>query len=62
MQHSAMTNKEKRRETFAIFYAPNVDSVIGTIEELIDDEHPLFNGNCRYTEFIQEFFRQEGKM
>lgn len=60
MHHRAVTNKAQRRMTLAMFYAPNNDSVIGPIEELLDEAHPPLYRNYRYGEFIQEFNNQEG--
>ncbi|TXG56213.1 hypothetical protein EZV62_017526 [Acer yangbiense] len=60
VHHRAVTNKEQRRVTLAMFYEPNRDSVICPIEELIDEHHPPLYRNYRYSEFQDEFFRQVG--
>ncbi|KAK2636576.1 hypothetical protein Ddye_031368 [Dipteronia dyeriana] len=60
VHHRAVTNKEQRRVTLAMFYGPNRDSVIGPIDELVDEHHPPLYRNYRYSEFQDEFFRQVG--
>ncbi|KAK1577152.1 hypothetical protein Q3G72_019372 [Acer saccharum] len=60
VHHRAVTNKEQRRVTLAMFYGPNRDSVIGPVEELVDEHHPPLYRNYRYSEFQDEFFRQVG--
>jgi hypothetical protein len=37
-----------------------MDTVIGPIEDLIDEEHPPIYRNYRYAEFFEEFYKQEG--
>ncbi|XP_042982118.1 protein DOWNY MILDEW RESISTANCE 6-like [Carya illinoinensis] len=62
VHHRAVTNKTQLRVSSAMFYAPNLDTVIGPIEDLIDEvEHPPIYRSYRYAEFLQEWFRQEGK-
>ncbi|KAL5826843.1 hypothetical protein ACOSQ3_018682 [Xanthoceras sorbifolium] len=60
VHHRAVTNKEQRRVTMAMFYGPNRDTVIGPIEELVDEQRPPIYRNYRYAEFQEEFFRQQG--
>lgn len=43
-----------------MFYAPDMDAVVGPAEDLIDEEHPPIYRNYRYEEFVEEFYRQEG--
>ena len=43
-----------------MFYAPDMDAIVGPIEDLIDEEHPPIYRNYRYAEFLQEFYGQEG--
>lgn len=57
VHHRAVTNRIQPRLTIAMFYGPNKDTLIGPIEDLIDEEHPPF---YRYAEFLEEFYRQEG--
>ena len=45
-----------------MFYGPNTEDVIGTIEDLIDDEHPPVYRSYRYAEFLEKFYSQEGTM
>ena len=48
------------RISLAMFYGPNKDTLIGPIEDLIDEEHPPLYRRYIYAEFIEEFRRQEG--
>ena len=59
--HRAVTNSRLPRLSLAMFYAPNDETVIGPMEELTDDEHPPIYRSYRYKEFMEEFYRQEGK-
>ncbi|KAK3020133.1 hypothetical protein RJ639_004601 [Escallonia herrerae] len=47
VHHRAVTNKDLHRVSLAIFYGPNKDSIIGPIEDLIDEEHPPAYRICR---------------
>ncbi|KAI4328161.1 hypothetical protein L6164_020540 [Bauhinia variegata] len=60
VHHRAVTNKLHSRVSMAMFYGPNIDAVIGPIQDLIDEEHPPKYKNYRYGDFLQEFFKQEG--
>ncbi|KAJ7953550.1 Oxoglutarate/iron-dependent dioxygenase [Quillaja saponaria] len=60
VHHRAVTNKMYPRVSLAMFYGPNKDSVIGPIEDLIDEEHPPMYRKYRYAEFLEEFYKQEG--
>ncbi|KAL5759929.1 hypothetical protein ACOSP7_018433 [Xanthoceras sorbifolium] len=60
VHHRAVTNKAERRLSMAMFYGPNKDSVIGPIEELLDEQHPPFYRKYHFSEFVQEFHSQEG--
>lgn len=60
MHHRAVTNIIQPRLSIAMFYGPNKDTLIGPIEDLIDEEHPPFYGRYHYAEFLEEFYRQEG--
>jgi len=43
-----------------MFHGPDEDTIIGPIEELIDEKHPPLYRSYRYRDFIDEFNRQEG--
>ncbi|XP_027362834.1 protein DMR6-LIKE OXYGENASE 1-like [Abrus precatorius] len=60
VHHRAVTNKVQPRVSLAMFYGPNVDTTIGPIQELIDEEHPPKYRNYRFYEFLEEFYKQEG--
>ncbi|KAL0364218.1 UNVERIFIED_CONTAM: hypothetical protein Sangu_0519400 [Sesamum angustifolium] len=60
VHHRAITNKDLERVSIAMFYGPNKDTVVGPVEELIDEEHPPMYRSYRYEEFLEEFHRQEG--
>ncbi|KAK4429783.1 protein DMR6-LIKE OXYGENASE 2 [Sesamum alatum] len=60
VHHRAVTNKDLERVSIAMFYGPNKDTVVGPIEELVDEEHPPMYRSYRYEEFLEEFHRQEG--
>jgi len=59
--HRAVTNKMLPRLSLAMFYAPNDETLIGPMEEMTDEEHPPIYRNYRYKEYMQEFYRQQGK-
>ncbi|KAM6562294.1 hypothetical protein CsatB_022292 [Cannabis sativa] len=40
LQHRGVTNKMLPRISIAMFYGPNMNTWIGPIEELVDEEHP----------------------
>ncbi|PQP91592.1 protein MAK16 homolog isoform X3 [Prunus yedoensis var. nudiflora] len=61
VHHRAVTNKVEPRFSLAMFYGPNKDTVIGPIEDLIDEEHPPLYRSHKYAEFFEEFYKQEGK-
>ncbi|KAL4638932.1 hypothetical protein ACB092_03G181500 [Castanea dentata] len=58
--HRAVSNKRLARLSLPMFYAPNNDTVIGPIEDLIDEVHPPMYRNYSYKEYMDEFYRQEG--
>ncbi|GAB4827740.1 hypothetical protein Ancab_034626 [Ancistrocladus abbreviatus] len=60
VHHRVVTNKDKTRISMAMFCGPNMDTIIGPMEELIDDQHPLLYRSYRFSEFMEEFHRQEG--
>ncbi|QCD90684.1 Isopenicillin N synthase-like [Vigna unguiculata] len=60
VHHRAVTNKLGPRVSMAMFYGPNSDTVIGPIEELTDEEHPPRYRSYRFSEFLEEFYNQEG--
>lgn len=60
VHHRAVTNKTHKRLSFATFYAPNRDAILGPIQDLIDDQHPPLYREYHYSEFLEEFFKQEG--
>ena len=59
--HRAVTNKLLPRLSLGMFYTPNDDTVIGPIEDLIDEEHPPKYRRYSFKEYMEEFYRQEGK-
>ncbi|KAJ1396688.1 Oxoglutarate/iron-dependent dioxygenase [Sesbania bispinosa] len=59
--HRAVTNRWLPRLSLAMFYAPNDETMIGPMEELMDEEHPPIYRNYSYKEYMDEFYRQEGK-
>ncbi|KAK4597920.1 hypothetical protein RGQ29_015440 [Quercus rubra] len=59
--HRAVTNKLLPRLSLGMFYNPNYDTVIGPIEDLIDEEHPTKYRKYGFKEYMEEFYRQEGK-
>lgn len=61
MHHSVVTNKVEPRLSLTMFYGPNKDTVIGPIEDLIDEEHPPLYRSYKYAEFFEELYKQEGK-
>ncbi|KAL6294432.1 hypothetical protein ACE6H2_002574 [Prunus campanulata] len=61
VHRSAVINKVEPRLSLTMFYGPNKDRVIGRIEDLIDEEHPPLYRSCKYAEFFEEFYKQEGK-
>ncbi|XAR65121.1 Flavanone 3-dioxygenase [Bertholletia excelsa] len=60
VHHRAVTNEDATRVSLSMFYGPNEDTVIGPIEDLIDDEHPQMYRCYRFAEMLEEFGRQEG--
>ncbi|KAM4133919.1 hypothetical protein ACJW30_01G368100 [Castanea mollissima] len=61
VRHRAVTNKLLPRLSLGMFYNPNYDTVIGPIEDLIDEEHPPKYRKYSFKEYMEEFYRQEGK-
>ncbi|CAL5189056.1 unnamed protein product [Lathyrus oleraceus] len=59
--HRAVTNNVSQRVSMAMFYGPSVDNTVGPIQVLIDEEHPPKYRNYRFSEFLEEFFKQEGR-
>ncbi|XP_057421432.1 flavonol synthase/flavanone 3-hydroxylase-like [Lotus japonicus] len=59
--HRAVTNRWLSRLSLAMFYAPNDEVVIGPMEELTDEELPPIYRNYRHKEYMEEFYRQQGK-
>ncbi|RAL54361.1 hypothetical protein DM860_001489 [Cuscuta australis] len=59
-QYRAITNNSKSRVSLAMFYGPSKDTIIGPIEDLVDDNHPRKYRSYRFSEFIDEFRRQAG--
>ncbi|TKY69918.1 Flavonol synthase/flavanone 3-hydroxylase [Spatholobus suberectus] len=60
VHHRVVTNKVHPRVSLAMFYGPNMDTIIGPIQDLIDEKHPLRYRNYRFSEFLEEFSKQEG--
>lgn len=58
--HRAITNNTKSRVSLAMFYGPSKDTIIGPIEDLVDENHPRKYRSYRFSEFIDEFRRQAG--
>ncbi|XP_019439227.1 PREDICTED: protein DMR6-LIKE OXYGENASE 1-like [Lupinus angustifolius] len=59
--HRAVTNKLLPRLSLAMFYAPNDETLIGPIENLINEEYPPIYRSYKYKEYMEEFYRQVGK-
>ncbi|XP_051122587.1 flavanone 3-dioxygenase 2-like [Andrographis paniculata] len=59
VHHRVVTNKDLDRASIAMFYGPNMDSMIGPIDELLDEEHPPIYRTYCFREFMEEFLRQE---
>ncbi|KAK7309737.1 hypothetical protein RJT34_06706 [Clitoria ternatea] len=60
VHHRAVTNKVQQRLSMAMFYGPNTGNLIGPIKDLIDEEHPPRYRHYRFSEFLEEFYKQEG--
>ncbi|GMI70783.1 DOWNY MILDEW RESISTANT 6 [Hibiscus trionum] len=60
LHHRAVTNRNKKRVSLATFYSPSKDTIIGPIRNLIDGQHPPLYREYRFSEFLEEFFKQEG--
>ncbi|XP_038994039.1 protein DMR6-LIKE OXYGENASE 1-like [Hibiscus syriacus] len=60
VHHRAVTNKTRKRVSIATFYTPDKDTIIGPIRDLIDEQHPPLYWEYRFSEFLEEFFKQEG--
>ncbi|KAM7256243.1 hypothetical protein ACFE04_011984 [Oxalis oulophora] len=60
VHHRAVTNRDKKRVSLAMFCRPNENTLIGPIDELVDDQHPPLYRHFRFSEFLQNFFNQEG--
>ncbi|XP_011086644.1 protein DMR6-LIKE OXYGENASE 2 isoform X2 [Sesamum indicum] len=60
VHHRAVGSKCSERVSIAMFYGPNKDTVVGPVEELVDEDHPPVYRSYRYEEFLEEFHRQEG--
>ncbi|KAK6281501.1 hypothetical protein POUND7_015326 [Theobroma cacao] len=60
VHHRAVTNKTQKRVSVATFYAPSRDAIIGPIEDLLDEQHPAVYRKYHYSEFLDEFYKQEG--
>ncbi|OMO60263.1 Oxoglutarate/iron-dependent dioxygenase [Corchorus capsularis] len=60
VHHRVVTNKTQKRVSVATFYSPRSEAIIGPIEELIDEQNPALYRNYHYSEFLEEFFKQEG--
>ncbi|XP_058772284.1 protein DMR6-LIKE OXYGENASE 1-like [Vicia villosa] len=58
--HRVVTNNVSPRFSMAMFLGPYADAMIGPIQELIDEDHPPKYRNYRFSEFLKEFFNQEG--
>jgi isopenicillin N synthase-like dioxygenase len=61
VHHRAVTNKTEKRISLAMFYGPSDDTVIGPVEDLIDEEHPRVYRDYVFKEFVEAFHNQEGK-
>ncbi|KAK8567655.1 hypothetical protein V6N13_105611 [Hibiscus sabdariffa] len=60
VHHRAVTNETRKRVSMATFYTPGKDTVIGPIRDLIDKQHPPLYRDYYFSEFLEEFFKQEG--
>ncbi|KAF4352280.1 hypothetical protein F8388_005927 [Cannabis sativa] len=61
VHHRVVNNKMQQRISVAFFYGPNMETVIGPIEELTNEEHPPLYRTYTCTEFMEEYKRQAGK-
>ena len=55
------TNKLLPQLSLGMFYTPSEDAVIGPIEDLINEGHFPKYRNYIFKEYMEEFYRQEGK-
>ncbi|KAE8710222.1 hypothetical protein F3Y22_tig00110325pilonHSYRG00034 [Hibiscus syriacus] len=60
VHHRAVTNKTRKRVSIATFYTPGKDTIIGPIRDLIGEQHPPLYREYSFSEFLEEFFKQEG--
>ncbi|XP_057949228.1 protein DMR6-LIKE OXYGENASE 1-like [Malania oleifera] len=60
VHHRAVTNKKMERMSLAMFYGPNKDTIIGPIEDLVDEEHPPLYRSYHFAQYLDEFFKQMG--
>ncbi|CAK8537191.1 unnamed protein product [Lathyrus sativus] len=58
--HRAVTNNLNQRLSMGMFFEPSPDTIIGPIQELIDEEHPPKYKNYHFSEFLEEFFNKKG--
>jgi len=42
--------------SMAMFYGPSSDTIVGPIQELIDEEHPQKYKNYRFSDFVEELY------
>ncbi|XP_062110903.1 protein DMR6-LIKE OXYGENASE 1-like [Humulus lupulus] len=61
VHHRVVTNKMQQRISVALFYGPNMETMIGPIEELTDEQNPPLYRSYTCAEFLEEFKRQAGK-
>ncbi|KAE8687970.1 hypothetical protein F3Y22_tig00111005pilonHSYRG00075 [Hibiscus syriacus] len=60
VHHRDVTNETRFRVSLATFYTPGKDTVIGPIRDPIDEQHPPIYRDYHFSEFLEEFFKQEG--
>jgi len=63
IEHRATVNSEKERLSFATFYGPREDAVIGPLPCFITDETPPQFKRIRVSQYFKEIFARklEGK-
>ncbi|KAJ6414117.1 hypothetical protein OIU84_006855 [Salix udensis] len=60
VEHRAVTNSEKARTSFAMFFIPNGDSIVEPAKALADSRNPAIFKSFQYKEFITHFINRTG--
>ncbi|XP_052175974.1 protein DOWNY MILDEW RESISTANCE 6-like [Diospyros lotus] len=61
VHHRAVSNRAAGRMSVGMFYGPNSGTVVGPIEELLDEQHPPLYRSYLLGEFLREFHKQDGQ-